>query len=195
MAQTKVFADRRVAMPQIILVINRVDLPPVGEEYCCNRMVCSKPSLQLYNNVKHYVGYINEPRTLETKISTQTRKSRKGNKNPTEIQQKSNPWNLTLVYQYLSQIYVSEAIIGHASISDINEGSGKRILRSYGWNKSYDRKKGPYNRNSIGYHLAWFAAGRNRVLLQPNGVFQTVYTATCTDHGHHATITPYIGLN
>ena len=64
--------DWRVSMAQIILYIKRVDLPPVGEEYCCNRMLCSKLSLQLYGIVKHHWGVINDSWSLETEISIQT---------------------------------------------------------------------------------------------------------------------------
>ena len=47
MAETKLVAERMVAMAQIVLVTKWPDLPPVGEEYCCNRKICYKPSLQL----------------------------------------------------------------------------------------------------------------------------------------------------
>ena len=47
MVKFKVMVKRRVAMPQIILVMIGVVLPPVGKEYCCIQEVLLKPYLQL----------------------------------------------------------------------------------------------------------------------------------------------------
>ena len=48
MVKFKVMIKRRVAMPQIILVMIWVVLPPAGEEYCCIHKVLLKPYLQLF---------------------------------------------------------------------------------------------------------------------------------------------------
>ena len=42
MAGTNFMIDRSVAVVYIMLVINRVDKPPVGEEHCCNRFFLSQ---------------------------------------------------------------------------------------------------------------------------------------------------------
>ena len=94
-----------------------------------------------YSIVKHHWGVINDSWSVEAEIITQTWEFWKS-------EQKSDPWYPTLARQELSPIYVSEALLVHASSSDIDEGSDKGISRSYRRNIKIDRLKGGYAINN-----------------------------------------------